>query len=98
MLIVLEPLSVAMTVKRTDRVPFTRLDHELLAIDAQAGHLYSLNATGGRIWDALTGPMTIGELVDRLIATFDVDRATCERDVLALLGRLRDAGFVAVVR
>jgi hypothetical protein len=80
-----------------ERLPFAPLDHECLAIDVAAGHLYSLNETGRSVWDAIAEPTEVSALVDRMVASFDVDHATCERDVLAVLSALCVAGFAEVV-
>lgn len=90
-------LSAHSRVRRVERLPFTRLDDECLAIDVAAGHLYSLNDTGRSVWDAIVEPTAVAELVGRLVAAFDVDEATCERDVLAVLDALCDAGLAEVV-
>ena len=90
-------LSTQTTIKRVERVPFSQIDGELLAIDVQSGHLYSLNSTGGRVWEAIAEPIVVSDVIDRLGAAFDVDHATCERDVLVLLGALCEAGLAEVV-
>ena len=90
-------LSAHSKVRRLERLAFAPLDHECLAIDAAAGHLYSLNETGRSVWDAIVEPTAVSELVDRLVASFDVDQATCERDVLAVLSALCGAGLAEVV-
>ena len=84
-------------VRRIERVPFSPLDDECLAIDVASGSLYSLNETGRRVWDALGEPTVVADVVGGLVAAFDVDEATCERDVIALVNELYDAGFVEVV-
>lgn len=84
-------------VRRIERVPFSQLDDECLAIDVASSSLYSLNETGRRVWDALVVPAAVSDVVGELVAVFDVDEATCEREVIALVNALCDAGFVEVV-
>jgi hypothetical protein len=85
------------TVIRRAGVPFTQLDDELLAIDAQQGLLFSLNETGGRVWDAIAEPSSVARVCETLAARYAVDDVTCQRDVLALVEQLRDARLVEVV-
>jgi hypothetical protein len=94
---VVAELSAQTKVKRVDRVVFTRLHDECLAIDVASGRLYSLNETGRRVWETLVAPTPIGAVVERLVATFDVDASTCEREVLALVAGLCEADLAEVV-
>lgn len=90
-------LSSQTIVKRAERVLFTQLDDELLAIDGEQGFLYSLNETGGLIWDAIAEPALVSDVCDRLVEGFEADEATCQRAVIALLEQLCDAGLAEVV-
>lgn len=90
-------LSADSVVKRSETVPFARLDEELLAIDPQQRFLYSLNESGGRVWAALAEPTSVRDVCARLIEIYEVDAATCERAVIALLDQLREAGLVDIV-
>ncbi len=81
-------------VHRAVDVPFTQLDNELLAIDAQAGYVYSMNATASRVWELIDHPCTVGDVCSRLRQEFAVDETTCQREVLALLQSLHRAGLV----
>jgi arylamine N-acetyltransferase len=84
------------TVQRSRNIVFSRLDAELLAIDGQGGYCYSLNNSAGRIWELIEAPVSVQELCRRLRSEYDVDEASCERDVVELLERLSDAGLVAI--
>ena len=84
-------------VQRGKDIPFSQLDDELLAIDAQAGYCYSLNETAGRVWDMIATPMSLGAIFAQLRREYAVDEPTCRREVTALLQGLCDAGLVQVV-
>lgn len=83
-------------VARDPRVIFTRLDEDLLAIDADAGNCYSLNRHGRAVWELLESPTTVRALCDRLRERFDVDDATCLDDVTDLLRALHAADLLVV--
>ena len=87
-------INSASIVKRGKDIPFSQLDDELLAIDAQAGYCYSLNASAGRVWELIATPMSVGAVCAQLRQEFAVDEATCLREVLALLQGLSVAGLV----
>jgi hypothetical protein len=83
-------------VRRGKDIPFSQLDDELLAIDAQAGYCYSLNETAGRVWDLIATPMSLEAICAQLRKEYTVDEQTCRREVTTLLQGLCDAGLVQV--
>ena len=92
------PISAETIVRRVDRLVFSSLDDEVLAIDAEHGFLYSLNETGRLVWDAIAEPRTVGDVCSRVRAEYDVDEATCQGAVIAVLERLGEAGLVELVQ
>lgn len=87
-------LTAQTVIQRGKNVPFSQLDDELLAIDAQAGYCYSLNETAGRVWDLMAVPLPIKAICAQLCQEYTVDEATCLREVIALLQGLGEAGLV----
>lgn len=83
-------------VSRASDVVFSKLDDELLAIDAQAGYCYSMNETAGRIWELIDVPVTVDELCSQLRGEFSVDELVCQNEVIVLLGNLLDSGLIQV--
>jgi hypothetical protein len=72
------------------------VDGELIALSVDSGTCYGFNPTATRIWALLEQPKSLSALCDALVADFEVDRATCERDVVALLDDLRKDGLIEV--
>ena len=83
-------------VQRSKDILFSQLDDELLAVDAESGFVYSFNESAGRVWELIESPTPIGAVCAQLRKDYAVDEATCERDVIALLQGLYDAGLVQV--
>jgi hypothetical protein len=81
-------------VRRTADPVFTRLDDELLALDAQAGRCYSLNTSAARVWDLIEAPTEVSEVCARLTAEYNVGPEKCVSEVIELLGELHDAGLI----
>jgi hypothetical protein len=48
------------------------------------------------VWELIETPVRVSELVDALAVKYDVDRPTCEQDVLAFLDELHQAGILRV--
>lgn len=64
----------------------------LLSIDN--GKYYNLGAIGGRIWDMMTYPESIGSIVNTLIDEYEIDRTTCEEQVFSFLTHLSEERLV----
>ena len=55
-----------------------------------------LNETGAFLWKKMTeADRTVDELVDALLAEYEVDRETATRDVENLVNRFRESGILA---
>lgn len=57
---------------------------------------YGLNSVGARVWELLRQPKSVGEIRDALLEEFEVEAERCERDLLALLEKMRSEGLVEV--
>ena len=69
---------------------------EAVVLALREGVYYGLNPVGARVWQLVQQPRTLTELCDAVVADFDVDRPTCERDVARLVAQLRERGLVEV--
>ncbi len=74
------------------------LDDEVVILDTENGVYYGLNPVAAFIWNRLTGPVSVGELVAAVLEEFEVDAETCRRDLGQLLSNLISAGLVEVRR
>ena len=57
---------------------------------------YGLDEVGARVWSLLAEPRTVAELRDSIVADFEVDAATAERDLLDLLREMAERRLVEV--
>jgi hypothetical protein len=87
-------LSATSIVARNTEILEAELDGEVMALNVENGICYGFNKIGSRIWKILAEPGRVSDLCARLIAEYEVDEATCERQVLDLLEELRGGGLV----
>jgi len=78
-----------------------RFGSETLLVPVCAGvgdldSVYTLNALGTRIWDAISGPTAVADLATIIAAEYDVDRDEARRDVEAFLDDLASLGLVSL--
>lgn len=69
---------------------------ETAILNLKNGTYYGLNPVGTRIWALIQEPCAVESICQTLLAEYDVEPARCEREVLALLQRLAEAGLVEV--
>ena len=89
-------MSRTLVIRRHAEFMEAEVDGELVALHVDKGTCYGFNATATRIWNLLAEPKTLAELHEALMAEFEVDRATCEREVEPLLRDLEADGLVAI--
>ena len=66
----------------------TVVDCETVLMNVGNGKYFQLDDIGTRFWALIETPTAIGAVCDQLLQEFDVDRDTCEADVLRLVDRL----------
>lgn len=74
------------------------LDNETIILNHDAGVYYGLDEVGTIVWEQLQQkPATVDELKKVILDEFDIDEATCENDIKALLKELMDEKLVEPV-
>ena len=59
--------------------------------------LYTLNESGGRIWELIDGTRDLQEICGMIVAEFDTDEVTAGTDLLTLVSQLREIGAITEV-
>ncbi|CAI6087137.1 lasso peptide biosynthesis PqqD family chaperone [Cohnella sp. JJ-181] len=72
------------------------MNGEKVMFSTQSGKYYNLGRIGGRIWELIAEPVGIGQVVDALAAEYEVERATCEREVGAFLRHMYRESLIEV--
>ncbi len=77
-----------------------RLGRHYMIVDRCAdntnlANVYSLNSAAGKLWiEVADKDFTADDLTQILCRDYEVDKDRAAADVLALLGKWRDAGFI----
>ncbi len=72
-----------------------KLEDEIVLLNLDSGEYFGLNDTGTRVWELLVAGRGRSEIVDQLIAEFEVDRERASGHVAALCKELIAAGLLA---
>jgi hypothetical protein len=89
-------LSVSSIVGATREQVSCALGDEAAILNLKNTVYYGLNPVGARVWDLLQQARSVAEIRDVLLDEYDVESATCERDLLALLEKMREQGLIEV--
>jgi hypothetical protein len=89
-------VSLGNLVARAGSTLSAEIDGEVVALDIARGVCYGLDAVGSRVWAIIEQPTPVESVCRTLMAEYDVDAATCEADVLALLEDLSAEGLITV--
>ena len=58
------------------------------------GAYYGMDPVGSRVWELIAQPVTASAVCETLLREFNVEKDTCERQVLAFLQQLADADLL----
>ena len=72
------------------------LEGEAAILNLASGAYHGLDPVGLTVWNLIASPIAVSQIVDTMVTQYDVDRARCERDLLALLARLDERGLIRI--
>ena len=90
-------IETGMVLKRCADTRYRNIGDEGVVVRQAAGEVLVLNEIGVRVLELLEATMPVSGLLDALDAEYQADRPTLERDVLAYLQELVDAGVIEPV-
>lgn len=64
------------------------LEGESVLLDPASGTYYALNEVGSRVWELAAGEPTLDEVLEALLAEYEVEPARLREDLDSLLDRL----------
>jgi hypothetical protein len=80
--------------RRRPDVRYRIVEDEAVIVKQEAGELVVVNETGASILELADGSRSVGEIVDAIVARYDVERETLEGDLLRFLADLDEAGVI----
>jgi hypothetical protein len=69
---------------------------EAVILHFDSGNYFGLNDVGTLVWRMIDQPRSVRELRDAILREYEVEPEQCERDLLDLLGELRECGLIEV--
>ena len=87
-------IATDMVLNRCADTRYRNIGGEGVVVRQTAGEVLVLNEIGVRVLELLEAALPVSGLLDALDAEYEIDRPTLERDVLAYLQELVDAGVI----
>jgi hypothetical protein len=81
-------------ISRSPSVLTAEVDGEVVMMSIEQGQYFGLDDIGSDIWKRLDPPCVFSDLIDRLAADYDADRASIAADVRELLARMAERDVV----
>jgi len=80
----------------TERQISADLEGEVVILNFDEGVYYGLDKVGAHVWDRLSDPVSVNELIEHVQAEFDVSAEQLQADLSGLLRDMREAGLVEI--
>lgn len=74
----------------------TDIDGEKAMMDMEKGKYFMLDGVGSRIWEIISKPCSVKEIVLDLMNEYDVDKVTCEQSTLEFISKLNNAELISI--
>jgi hypothetical protein len=70
------------------------VDGETVIVDLTSGNCFGLDRVGTRVWQLVGERGSVDQVLDAMLAEFDVDEERLRRDLDELLAELRSRGLL----
>lgn len=91
-----EKISLSSRVVRRDGNVVSDMDGEKVMLNIEKGKYYNLGKLGGSIWDIISTPTEVNEIINNLLSEYEVQRIICEQQVLNFINSLQDEDLVQI--
>jgi hypothetical protein len=79
---------------RPVRLSWRVIDDQVVVLDMAREEYFTVNPSGGVMWELLVEGATREQLVAALTATFDIDARTADEDAAAFVSSLQELGLL----
>lgn len=79
---------------RSDSILGSVVAQEAVLMDIENGSYHGLDKVGSAIWEMSENPIQVDEIVNALMAKYDVTKDQCQSEVLAFLSDLQSRNII----
>lgn len=81
-------------ITRSQELLTSEVDGEVVMMNIESGKYYGINIVGAEIWKLIENPVSVSDICSELVRTFEIDKPTCESEVLTFLGSLESENLL----
>lgn len=89
-------ISLETVINKNLEIDDTDLDGEKVMMNLDKGEYFMMNEVGSRIWEIISEPINVKEIISTLRNEYEVDEETCKDTVIEFLGRLDNADLISI--
>lgn len=89
-------ISIKAVVSQVEGNIVSDMDGEKVMLSIENGKYYNLGEIGGEIWEHMKEPISIQNLINTLVAQYEVEERTCIDQVIRFIDDLADQGLVKI--
>ncbi len=82
--------------RKNEKYPYRIIDGQALIIDPNTNIIKLLNEVGTKIWELIDGKKTGAEILNKIIAEYDVSPEVARNDLIKFCQELMTIGFIEV--
>lgn len=80
--------------KKSRQASWQEIDGQIIVLTPRLQTVHELNETAGRIWNAIDGKATVGEIFTEIKDAFDAPEDVLRDDLTSLIRELSDKGLI----
>ncbi|MCM3018667.1 lasso peptide biosynthesis PqqD family chaperone [Priestia megaterium] len=73
------------------------MGNEKVMLNIENGKYYNLGEIGGDIWESISKPVHVNELVNHILKKYDVQTNECEEEVISFLENMYQENLIKLV-
>ena len=84
-----QKITIECTVSQSEGNIVSNMDGEKVMMNIEKGKYYNLGELGGIIWEIISSPVKIENIIEKLRTEYEVEKTTCEQQVLSFIQIIR---------
>ncbi|AGX43811.1 lasso peptide biosynthesis PqqD family chaperone [Clostridium saccharobutylicum] len=81
---------------QSKQIDTTDLNGDKVMMNLDKGKYFALNSVGSRIWEIIEQEIYVKDLIKILLQEYNIDKKTCESNVLNYLGVLENEELITI--
>lgn len=83
-------------VQRKPDSVFSKMDEEVVMMCVEKNKYFGLNPVGSKIWGLIEKPISVQQLIDKLLDEYEVDEELCFSETVSYLDDLYRKGLIII--